>query len=306
MSTTELLHKETEGDGSSTDSPWMAGGSDVDAETVFKYPPELLGTSWGSYLFSGPPTAHSRSGRKVVIAEHSRTCSPGTDGRSGVRVPPAMGDQSSPKRGILRTPVLKSDHTSAVAAGESPVAPRTRATPTGATSLTQPHPLFRHLLAALQAAQEGLDSCGVDNSPLSEACKLVRRKQHEVGGTTTTTTEDDAELANEECVKAVLEALVLQAGKMQEHALSLQQTAAVLSRSRRQFAREQQDMQQAMEAALSYIVTQKVRNITYFLQFDLSHTHIHIHATYIHATYIHSHSNFWRRRKKNSASRESG
>ena len=265
------MYKETEGDGSSTDSPWMAGGSDVDAETVFKYPPELLGTSWGSYLFSGPPTAHGRSGRKVVIAEHPRTCGPGTDGRSGVRVPPAMSDQSSPKRGILRTPVVKSDHP-AVVASESPVAPRTRATPTGASqtaaSLTQPHPLFRHLLAALQAAQEGLDSCGVDNSPLSEACKLVRRKQHEVGGshdTTTTTTEDYAqscELANEECVKAVLEALVLQAGKMQEHALSLQRTAAVLSRSRRQFAREQQDMQQAMEAALSYIVTQKVRNIT--------------------------------------------
>ena len=265
-------HKELapDEDACSADSPyarWTAGGSDLDSEDVFKYPPdaELLGTSWGSYLFSVPPTAHGRSERKVSIAKDPQTQSPVTK-QSREHETPSIGNQSSPNRSILRTQSINSNSVSVAVANNLPAwdkAFRThdRCTTAKSTctsnSSIQPHPLFHRLLAALQETQEALDVCGINSSPLSVASRTMKQiQQQQAGGSDS----QSCHLASEKCVKAVLEALVSQGKKMQEHAISLQKTATMMTRNQHQFAREQQDMQQMLETAFSSLMAQKVYN----------------------------------------------
>lgn len=216
---------------SGTDSPWWTAGRSpgLDSEDVFKYPPELLGTSWGSYLISIPPTASApgRSEKKVVIAEDPHDQSPDINPNE----PHVNHDQSSPKRNILRTPALK-------------------AAEAGQTVSVQPHPLFHRLTTALQKAQEALNSCGINSSPLSEA--FTKTQQQAIG--------DDS---IRECIEFVLKALVRQGKIIEDYAVSLQHTAAVLSRNQRQFNRDQQDMQQMIEASFSHIMSQKVNTVNW-------------------------------------------
>ena len=200
-----------------TDSPswWKGEGTDLlNSEDTFKYPPELLGTSWGSYLISVPPTAHGgQSGRKVVIADtlNSVNCKNGAS--------QGLLQKSSPKRSILRTP--------------------------GRTITAEPHPLSQRLLATLRGAQEVMTSCGIDTSPLDHASATLKQKKNLRDNTTV--------MAGEECIEVVLDALVNQSRKLQEHAVTLHQTAIMLAKNQKQFVRDQQQFQQMVE---SYITKQ--------------------------------------------------
>lgn len=230
---------------SGTDSPWWIAGRSPgpDSEDVFKYPPELLGTSWGSYLFSVPPTATApgRSEKKVIIAEDVQAQNPDIKQNELLVIP--NHDQCSPKRSILRTPALK-------------VAEASQSDPSARNEATQPHPLFHRLASSLQKAQEALKSCGINSSPLSEALTIVNKTQEQAIGDA-----DDSIQSCRECIESVLKALVCQGKKMEEYALSLQHTAAVLSRNQRQFTRDHHEMQQMMETAFSHIMSQKVHAV---------------------------------------------
>lgn len=224
---------------SGTDSPWWTAGRSPgpDSEDVFKYPPELLGTSWGSYLFSVPPTATApgRSEKKVIIAEDVQAQNPDIKQNEPLVMPNL--DQCSPKRSILRTPACQSN-------------------PSARDEAIQPHPLFHRLASSLQKAQEALKSCGINSSPLSEALTIVNKTQHQAIGDA-----NDSIQSCKECIESVLKALVCQAKRMEEYAISLQHTAAVLSRNQRQFTRDHHEMQQMMETAFSHIMFQKVHAI---------------------------------------------
>lgn len=221
------------------ESPWWSAGRSPgpDSEGVFKYPPELLGTSWGSYLFSVPPTATvpGRSEKKVVIARDTQARRPDIKQDEPPVIP--SHDQCSPKRSILRAPAVK----------VAEACPSTR------NVAIQPHPLFHRLAASLQKAQESLNSCGINSSPLSEALTAVNKTQQQA--------ISDADESIQSCIESVLKALVSQGKKIEEYAISLQHTAAALSRNQRQFTRDQHDMQQTMEAAYSHIMSQKVSGV---------------------------------------------
>lgn len=228
---------------SGTDSPWWTAGRSPgpDSEDVFKYPTELLGTSWGSYLVSVPPTANApgRSEKKVIIAKDVQAQN--QDIKQNELLVMSNHDQCSPKRSILRTPASQSN-------------PVTR------NEAIQPHPLFHRLASSLQKAQEALQSCGINSSPLSEALTIVNKTQQQAMDDA-----NDSIRSCRECIESVLKALVCQGKKMEEYAISLQHTAAVLSRNQRQFTRDHHEMQQMMETAFSHIMSQKVRAILVLL-----------------------------------------
>ena len=212
------------------DTPWWKEGGADDLDESIMYPPELLGTSWGSYLASLPPTA----GRKVVLA--------GKDERTATR----NGDKhgTSPLRGSPRRSTLRNKDSS------------TPAEPVAGTRRSQPHPhSLQRLSTALQRALDSLVSCGIDASPLSRASATVNKFRTQKGGSIGVVVTSATEMTVEE---TVLEALACQAKIMEEHAMSLKHTAAVLTRNQEQFTRDQLEMQQTIEAAFSQIVTQQV------------------------------------------------
>ena len=230
--------KEKEEPGDS--SPGSHGG-DLEADNTFKYPPELLGTSWGSYLFSLPPTA-GRSGRRAVISDEEHTqAGPKRNVRGQSQ---AAIDHSPPKRTIPLTPAVTNDGAVTVADGVD-------------NSACQPHPLLRSLIVTLGETQKQLASCGIDSSPLSEACRAVETAQEEGSLHPDTATSPCAE-ATAKALEGVLAAVAVQAGKMQEHAACLQLTAERLKRNQQQFAREQRELHQAMNTTLSLIMAEKV------------------------------------------------
>jgi hypothetical protein len=208
------------------DTPWWKEGGADDLDESIMYPPELLGTSWGSYLASLPPTA----GRKVVLA--------GKDERTATR----NGDKhgTSPLRGSPRRSTFRNKDSSEPVAG---------------TRRSQPHPhSLQRLSTALQRALDSLVSCGIDASPLSRASATVNKFRTQQGGSIGVVVTSATEMTAEE---TVLEALACQAKIMEEHAMSLKHTAAVLTRNQEQFARDQLEMQQTIEAAFSQIVAQQ-------------------------------------------------
>ena len=219
------------------DTPWWAGGDLEESEEGFRYPSELLGTSWGSYLASLPPTAHA-AGRKVLALGKDRNILAAMNGGKH-EVPPKSLQKSSPPRAP---------------------APNPSAEPAGAESSAQPRPhRLQRLSAALRLTADALASCGIDHSPLSHASATVaklqeQRQAKENQGDGPTESGDTVE----DVVDVVLEALASQAKKLEEHATSLQRTATGLARNQQQFARDQRDIQQTIEAAFSQIVAQQV------------------------------------------------
>ena len=220
-------------DEKSADTPWWKEGGADDLDESLTYPPELLGTSWGSYLASLPPTALP-AGRKVVLA--------GKDERTATQ----NGDKhgTSPLRGSPRRSTLRNKDSS------------TPAEPVAGSRRSQPHPhSLQRLSTALQRALHSLVSCGIDASPLSRASATVNEFQTQQGGSSGVVVTSETEMTVEE---TVLKALACQAKIIEEHAMSLKHTAAVLTRNQKQFAKDQLEMQQTIEAAFSQIVAQQV------------------------------------------------
>ena len=232
------------------DTPWWSGGATDDMDESFRYPPDLLGTSWGSYLASLPPTARA-SGRRVVLADGRAE----TQSDENKRGSPLRG---SPKRSILRT----KDSSTPAAVSLSPTAAAAE------TRRSQPHShLLQRLSTSLRRVVEALAACGIEITPLSRAsgaiAKLQTLQEHQRDGSEAVTLAESG-VAMEEGLEIVLEALASQAKLMEEHAMSLRHTGAVLARNQQQFAREQREMQQTIEAAFSHIVAQQVLKIQHF------------------------------------------
>lgn len=138
----------------------------------YRYPPDLLGVSWGSYLHSVPPTA-GRSSRKVVINSAPQPLEH--------KLPPLSSSgagssaEQSPTRSILRTPLVKES-----VAGQRKEALKENAN----TNSTQPLPLFEDLQAfvnTLASAMEELRQYGVDVAPLSSLFEFLLASQSEIG-----------------------------------------------------------------------------------------------------------------------------
>ena len=191
--------------------PWWREGGETDSEEAFKYPSELLGTSWGSYLLSVPPTAQGRHSGNIADTLNS------LDEKNGeLELHSGTQKCSPPRRGILRTPATNC---------------------TSEEKKSQPHPLYQRLSSVLQEVEKAISSCGIDTAPLSHASRALTHKRRQ-----------ETPSVGEEYVKVVLDALVCQSRKLQDHAVSLHHTAIMSAKSRQQFARDKQELQQMVDS----------------------------------------------------------
>ena len=201
------------------------------------YPAEFLSTSWGSYLFSLPPTA-GRSGRRMTID----SAHVGRSENEAYEMSVSPTTHGLPSR---------SNHLCTVAMNAR-------------GGQNQLHPLLHSLLSALSTTQKQLASCGIDSVPLGEACRLldsnnqVPIQQEQTNHHSPTTSTPLCSESTVRLLEHVLEALVLQAKRIQEHTNVLKRTAVQLRRNQQQFASGKQELQQAMEIALSHIMAEKV------------------------------------------------
>ena len=210
-------------------------------DSSFTYPQDLLGTSWGSYLHSVPPTA-GRSSRKVVINPDPQPFQN--------KLPPVSADQASP-RGILRTPVAKD-------VGET-------------SPKVQPHPLLQELqslVSAVIGVKDKLGQDGMDNSPLSSLCDTLVTTHYELKQTLeqmSHSSDSSTDLLSSgflqlviKCLKTILQSLCEQGEKVQEQAVFLQQAGKQLSRNQRDFLKEHEELQCAIERSRAQLVIEKV------------------------------------------------
>lgn len=226
--------------GENTACLWKGG----ELDETFRYPPDPLGTSWGSYLVSLPTTA--RLAGRVF-------------GREGEEKSNLNGEKDAayPKRSqnIIHPAKTNSQE---------------KAKPAPVKSSYQPRPsslaFAKPLSAALQSAVEALVSCGIECTPLRHASDMVAKSQELV----TTAREQGSDELLERGIEMTLEALVSQAEKIAEYATSLRRTGEMLAKNQRQFARDQQLIQQAIESAFSQIAEQQVHNIQLATQLHLS------------------------------------
>ncbi len=245
--------------GSASESSCSSLGNDH----PFTYPPDLLGTSWGSYLFSVPPTA-ARSSRKVVINATPQT----------LKLPPISApstDQESPKRSILRTPVINDART---VLGRASRPARVEQAGEG-----QPHPLLQGLQSLVNVAaktKEKISHSGIDSAPLSTLCETLVSSQYdlrqnlvdrlsaedrdtETSGSTCSSVDSVGLLQLVfKCLEATLQSLAEQGEKLKEKSEFLQQTGKHLNRSQRDFMREQNALQQAVETARTQLTIEQV------------------------------------------------
>lgn len=227
---------------------WAAGSSSTsldEQEESFKYPQDLLGTSWGSYLHSLPPTA-GQSSRRVVINTTPQTVQ--------TKLPPLSTPSAvqSPTRGILRTPLVKEGD------------PRGRKLSSRAD---EPHPLLsdlQSLFDTLATAKEKIGECGVSNSPLAALCDSLLGLRSDLKQAVSTMVSSSSDANNSKVLsvllglfKRIIHGLAKQGKKLQEQAVFLQQMGKQLSRSQGDFMKEQEEVQHALESARAQLMIEK-------------------------------------------------
>ena len=213
----------------------------------FRYPPDLLGVSWGSYLQSDPPTRAGRSPKKVVINTTQKPL------QSTPHLPPA--DQA-PTRSILRTPVAKESTAVRKPPGEL---------------LSEPHPLLHELhvlIDEITSSREEMGRRGIDTAPLSNFCDSLKTENFDLKQLadqlgTKQDTGKEVLLGGVlkviiRFLRAVLRSIVEEGKRLQEQATFLQRTGKQLSKLQQNFMKEQEEAQQAVENTKAHLALEKV------------------------------------------------
>lgn len=221
--------------------------SSLENGSSFRYPPDLLGVSWGSYLQSDPPTRAGRSPKKVVI---NTTLKPP---QSTQNLPPA---DKAPARSILRTPVAKEG----TANRKLPV-----------EALSEPHPLMHELHVLIEevtSGREELRKYGIDTTPLTNFCDSLTTENYDLKQLVDQL-ERQGDVGKEvilggvlklviQFLRSVLRSIVEEGKRLQEQATFLQHTGKQLSKLQENFMKEQEEVQQAVEDTKAQLALEKV------------------------------------------------
>lgn len=216
----------------------------------FRYPLDLLGVSWGSYLQSDPPTRGgdgSRSPKKVVI---NATPQPLQD-------KPNPLSTEAPTTSILKSPVAKDG--GAVHKRKLP------------GELTQPHPLLHELHVLIDevvSTREEMRRCGIDSTPLSNLCDSLATANYDLKQLVDhfgNKMDAGREVLSSGVLKliiqylrTVLQSFVEEGRRLQEQARFLQQTGRHLSKTQQKFMKEQEAIQRAVDETKAQLMIEKV------------------------------------------------
>jgi len=196
------------------------------------YPLDLLETSWGSYLYSLPPTRAEDRGdrREGELSEAAK---------ASIRPAPPFSPSSQQA---------------------------TRTAP------NEPHPLLQHLeglMVALSRSKQELTQCGIDTTPLTPLChasitshkdlkELVKVLQNSSDNCKEALLSSDVLHNLLEFLREVLQGLVAQGRKLRVQTAHLQQMAKQLKRSRKESLKEQKETQEVINFTRTQLEAEKV------------------------------------------------
>lgn len=207
------------------------------------YPVDLLGVSWGSYLYSAPPTQGEE--RETAF----------------IRKAPDLADKM--KTGLTTPEQSPPHHPSGEKKG-------------GAEGGGEPHPLMQHLeelMNAVVRSREQLIKCGVDVTPLTPISDLSLASHYNVLQMTIKSKKGQKEQALltgmlENVAKYVTEVLskvVEQGKKTNKHASFLQHTARKLYENQQKSLNEQKSIQETIRDSRAKLELERVSLFTYFI-----------------------------------------
>ena len=227
--------------------------SSLEENENFKYPLDLLGVSWGTYLQSDPPTRGSdgcRSPKKVVI---DATPQPLQNNPN----PLSTDKFQTPTSSILKSPVAKDG--SAMHKRKLP------------GELTQPHPLLHELHVLIDevlSTREEMRRCGIDSTPLSNLCDSLTTANYDLKQLIDqfgNKMDAGREVLSSGVLKLVIQYLrtalrsfVEEGRRLQEQARFLQQTGRHLSKVQQNFMKEQEAIQHAVDETKAQLMIEKV------------------------------------------------
>lgn len=214
--------------------------SSLDQHQASGYPVDLLGVSWGSYLYSSPPTRGEGKTDQEL---------------SGPKLPVSHGEVTGSSR-------------------ERPD-PVGKTSPTIAEAANEPHPLMQHLqglMTVMARSKAELIKCGLDVSSLTPLCNATTASHRELqelmaalgSGPECNTALLSSDLVHNlvEYLKEVLQGLVAQGKKLNVQAAFLQQTAKQLSRGQQESLKQQKEIQDAIKASRSQLDLEKVHALS--------------------------------------------
>lgn len=256
----------------------------------FQYPVDILGTSWGSYLHSGPPTRSGLAGacRRMMPEEKDSQLDQGVVKKSPVkrnRQKVTMMAAATPVRNTLCTEdTLQSnavigakkdltqirEETSQLEVLESGT--QTSDLPLNAhVNLTHKHSLLKkvqNLMEMLATSKENITKCGINTDQLTTLRDRTLRSYTDLQQLVTSTaiSDDGAETLSTgvlcevtSYLTEVLNTLVKQSEKIRDEATFLEKTGKQLNRTQEHFFKEQSEIQRAVEEARTQLIIEKVR-----------------------------------------------
>ena len=242
-----------------------------------QYPTENLGTSWGSYLHSGPPTragAHRRLLRDAVNAEPEQKHVEGIEQKSKPQVvlvePPAQIRSiiDTPQPTATSMPKRESLQSMGQVAEYNPH--RHIKIPSSKTVTLAPKNSLlgelKKLMEAIHTSHKAIAGNGLNSDQLESLLDITQKAfsalkqlaEEPVNDTGIEVLSTGVLVDTIDYLIQVLRALVQQSQKLQQDAVSIQKAGRQLSRNQEQYFREQREIHQAIEEARIQLIRERV------------------------------------------------
>lgn len=244
-----------------------------DHEGKFRYPQELLGMSWGSYLHSGPPTRVQTStkakGSVAVNDPLMKHTTVVTDSPANLNAGPIQS--GTEVHGLLRTKQVpvNDDEGTAQAINKNPQHPAKTVklvckVDNSESKYSQLHQKLRSLVNSLSDCNAELERYGLESIPMEPSSSLLSRVERD-GLPEDDNNKEFGSLQSDKLIHDVIDylgemvkRLVKQGRKLNEQALFLQRTGKQLGRNQQSFMEEQALLTQAAEKAQEQLMIEKV------------------------------------------------
>lgn len=241
-------------------------------EGKITYPQDLLGVSWGSYLYSGPPTARGRNDQGSQVSNSCQSkdvCKDATKIKDNLVAMDQIGD--STLHGILRVPQVN----------ETPAHLKQTSHQTKTVKLLCGeahehvhcqllHSKLQGLVKCLSDCKNELERCGFESVPLANSLLVTLKTKESASANfksskdtdnnklTTVSTSDKVLHDIIEYLRETAKQQVKQGKKLNEQALFLQKAGRQLGRDHQSLLEEQAMLELATERAREHLEKETV------------------------------------------------
>ena len=240
-----------------------------DVEGEMTYPQDLLGVSWGSYLYSGPPTRGGHGPQnsfKRNVLQDGTTLNPTSISDQSTDVVPMDPLAATNVHGILRAPQAKDVTAQSKQTHQTKTVKIMHEEPPERVDSQLLFTKLQSLIKSLSDCELELEKCGLETVPVENSVfsglKLKEFLKH------IQDSKDDKSIISGrvmldviEYLQDIAERLMRQGKKLNEQALFLQRTGRQLGRNHQNLLEEQAMLELVTERTQGQLEKEKVQGI---------------------------------------------